>query len=67
MAESGVGGGVGVSDEKVGCRKKGPVVVPGVKGIIMQTMGKGMGGWGLWKKETKIQMRKVLLQQGEDE
>lgn len=39
MAESGVGGGVGVSDGKVGSRKKGPVVLPGVKGIIMQTMG----------------------------
>lgn len=44
MAESGVRGGVGVSDEKVGSRKKGPEVVPGVKGIIMQTMGKGMRG-----------------------
>lgn len=39
----GVGAGVGVCGGKAGpwvCRKKAPVELPGVKGIIMQTKGK---------------------------
>lgn len=36
----GVGVGVGVGVGPHVCRKKAPVELPGVKGIIMQTKGK---------------------------
>lgn len=42
----GVGGGVGVRDGEKGvgvCRMKACSVLLGVKGIIMQTMGKNFG------------------------
>ena len=41
----GVGGGVGVSGGQKGlgvCTMKAPSALLGVRGIIMQTMGKGM-------------------------